>query len=346
MSFSFGFGGDDIDNDDDVEHAVDKVAKMQLAPENSYPPQALDFWTSLAELPSQISYNTIELHSKLAAEDRALHVFRRSLFDIRTQLMAEATAENDNDALLSGLDAGDLTGGTYEGGFKTWECSVDLAEYLISLQPQGNLHLIELGAGSAIPSSVLLQQSLSKSRNDHKYHFTLCDYNTDVLKLCTVPNVYLNAEHALARSFDLMTGEGDIDITARNVDVMASELRSRAVSISLVSGAWGEAFVDLVLSSRPPDLGDARVIILASETIYSPESLQAFNDTLAALLRSTPGSVAYVAAKKVYFGVGGGIGEFTNSITQRGALVNIVDTTDDGVGRVIAEVSMPLPRTP
>ena len=43
--------------------------------------------------------------------------------------MAEVDEFSSN--TLAGLSSGDdLTPGVYEGGFKTWECAIDLAQYL------------------------------------------------------------------------------------------------------------------------------------------------------------------------------------------------------------------------
>lgn len=33
---------------------------------------------------------------------------------------------------VAGLSSNDITPNVYEGGFKTWECSVDLAEHLLN----------------------------------------------------------------------------------------------------------------------------------------------------------------------------------------------------------------------
>ena len=33
---------------------------------------------------------------------------------------------------VAGLSSNDITPNVYEGGFKTWECSVDLAKHLLS----------------------------------------------------------------------------------------------------------------------------------------------------------------------------------------------------------------------
>lgn len=42
-------------------------------------------------------------------------------------------AEDTNlDEVGAGLSADDIKPKVYEGGFKTWECSVDLANYLLS----------------------------------------------------------------------------------------------------------------------------------------------------------------------------------------------------------------------
>lgn len=44
--------------------------------------------------------------------------------------MAEDTLNNED--LLEGLSKDDIKPGLYEGGFKTWECSIDLARYLVT----------------------------------------------------------------------------------------------------------------------------------------------------------------------------------------------------------------------
>ena len=54
---------------------------------------------------------------------------RRELFDIRAQLMAED--QNCGQSPTIGLSADDITPHIYEGGFKTWECSLDLASFLL-----------------------------------------------------------------------------------------------------------------------------------------------------------------------------------------------------------------------
>ncbi len=257
--------------------------------------------------------------------------------------MAEAGVDNSNDDLLTGLDTGDLTSGVYEGGFKTWECAIDLAEFIAASNLDSDWHIIELGAGSAIPSCVLLNQAIRRDRSEStgRYHFTLCDYNEDVLNLCTAPNVFLNAHHAFHPVDGHPAEENDFDFEAIDAGSVTEQLASRGITIDMISGGWDIEFAELAASSR---LGGQRsnIMILASETIYSPDSLRDFNETLLVLLKSAPSSArALVAAKQIYFGVGGGVAEFTRDIHEGGAAVKTVsEISTAGVGRVILEVTL------
>jgi protein-histidine N-methyltransferase len=133
-----------------------------------------------------------------------------------------------------------------------------------------------------------------------------------------------------------------LDITPELIEEFKAHLEERGISIEFVSGAWSPEFVDLVFSS-----GDVsrKTLILASETIYSPASLTAFSETLSALLRrsstASTKSRALVAAKKVYFGVGGGVDEFLavlNSVwTNELDVQQKLNVQSEGVGRVVLE---------
>lgn len=67
-------------------------------------------------------------------EEKKVTIARREVFDIRAQLMAEDSAEHEqreNEELISGLEQGDIKPNFYEGGFKTWECALDLARLVV-----------------------------------------------------------------------------------------------------------------------------------------------------------------------------------------------------------------------
>ena len=62
---------------------------------------------------------------------------RRELWHVKMQIMQE----DKNEYLLG---ASDVIRGTYEGGLKTWECSVDLAEYLSQQSFPEQLSVLEV----------------------------------------------------------------------------------------------------------------------------------------------------------------------------------------------------------
>lgn len=111
----------------------------------SHQPQDLTS-SQLSILPSQIFYN------RLAISGTPVVIARREIFDIRTQLMAEDNENYDNAELIAGLEEGDLKPNFYEGGFKTWECALDLAKLAAGdsaivgslSDSQSDVHIIEV----------------------------------------------------------------------------------------------------------------------------------------------------------------------------------------------------------
>lgn len=167
-------------------------------------------------------------------------------------------------------------------------------------------------------------------------------------------------------------GEQDINLTMLND--FEKDLQQRGILIDFVSGAWSPEFVHMAIDSvstascvSTEDAADTRrlassrsrcrLLVLASETIYAPASLTTFSETLVALLRvgtsdngttnqqtsPPPSSRALLAAKKVYFGVGGGIDEFLTVLNRvRGGTGTVQQRSEvktEGVGRVILEIS-------
>ncbi|OAP63476.1 hypothetical protein AYL99_02703 [Fonsecaea erecta] len=417
MSFSFGFSGDDIEDDDgDATGSHDtltsKISEYTLSdsaqpPNVSIRPQRHSL-EELSLLPKDTDFNS----NNHGAEGETT-LYRRSVFDIRAQLMAEANpsaGQGDTaNTLLAGLESGDLSSGVYEGGFKTWECALDLASLVDSepafsgggrdapdLDPeQQHWEVIELGAGSAVPTLALIQKFLER-RKTHptprgSLKVTLCDYNVDVLRLATAPNVLLNylfASGKVPPSLDEGGWDGDLDVEelggASFVKTTIQDMASDSISFDFISGAWGPEFLDLIRhspSSTPPHESGmmdqklrppTNLLILASETIYSPASIKTFSETVIALLhlqrnpssRSRrqsgtriegevmtgrgsaqplpPSTRAWVAAKRVYFGVGGGVDEFAREMDRLGARTRVVmDIKHAGVGRVVLEVTLP-----
>lgn len=105
-------------------------------------------------MPSLISYSPISISSvPVTSAQNTITLIRRDLFDARFQLISQGDEDGVglvnthnadaplafNKRALDFLDApSDLVPGVYEGGLKTWECSLDLVEYLRELQCSSN----------------------------------------------------------------------------------------------------------------------------------------------------------------------------------------------------------------
>jgi protein-histidine N-methyltransferase len=88
-------------------------------------------------------------------------------------------------------------------------------------------------------------------------------------------------------------------------------------------------------------------LVLASETIYSPSSLASFTEALVEILKRVRMGKAMVAAKRVYFGVGGSVDGFKTECSAKGAVGYEIDNSgmekelnESGVRRCLMEVQM------
>jgi SAM-dependent methyltransferase len=99
-------------------------------------------------------------------------------------------------AISAILTTSDVQTGVYEGGFKLWECAVDLVCFVETQLRQGQAAMpasvLELGCGHGLPGIHALQRGAKR--------VVFSDYNKEVLELTTCPNVLRNAaplyEHA------------------------------------------------------------------------------------------------------------------------------------------------------
>ncbi|KAL8851411.1 MAG: hypothetical protein Q9221_003682 [Calogaya cf. arnoldii] len=263
--------------------------------------------------------------------------------------MAEDTTLDETSTI--GLSTDDINPNVYEGGFKTWECSIDLANYLatqsqyLSQILTNPCTIVELGAGTALPSQLLLHILISKALASQppRTSMVLADFNPAVLKLATMPNLLFNymchdesgdeGSHGHYANFNMwITDFQDFLVDKCNIKIRG------------ISGSWGPGFSAMALPEASETLND--VLILASETIYSPTSTRAFTETLLDLLRRSEKAGgkarALVAAKRVYFGVGGSVNDFLDVLRELGGEAKVVWTKEglgSGVGRCILEVT-------
>ncbi|KAH8775594.1 hypothetical protein F5883DRAFT_261325 [Diaporthe sp. PMI_573] len=374
MSFSFSFSGDDIDEDTSAQQDIPTVPAAAASTSSAFPVQGKpqlppvhhDLGQLLAKLPSKIAYSLLDVDLD---GNGPIQIPRRELWDVRVQLMAEEDAEGGE--LEPGLGAHDVKTGIYEGGFKSWESSVDLVKVLAAKNVPGSLasapfHIIELGCGTALPSLALFQWALHSSAQTAKGSredripliITLADYNPSVLQLVTMPNLLL-AWALHQRNYDPLvqdawsSTEGELEITEQVVDSFKSFLTTAGIHVSFISGGWSPELVELIYSSSASlpsgtdDGGAPQTLIMGAETIYSPFALSSFTDTLLSILRRereagpTRQATAIIAAKRLYFGVGGSLDDFVDKMRNLGAGVSMVREETEGVRRGVVECVLP-----
>lgn len=142
--FTFSFAGDDIE-EGPAETPIPYLTPIQAAetgtlrkPSNTafpisgqslLPPLAHDLGNLLSSLPSKISYSTLNVTLDNGSK---INIPRREWWDVRLQLMVE-----EHETAEVGLGSDDIKTGVYEGGFKSWESSVDLVKVLAGKRAQG-----------------------------------------------------------------------------------------------------------------------------------------------------------------------------------------------------------------
>ena len=145
--------------------------------------------------------------------------------------------------------------------------------------------------------------------------------------------------------------EMDVEISPELLEAFCSSLRSLNIDLRFFTGSWESLLQNktsiLHIKPRPYD------VVLTSETIYRQASLKSLIGVLSSAVGSPPftddarldkgaddegnGPWCLVAAKVMYFGVGGGVNEFLRAVEGKGQ-VETVWEQKGGVGRVIMRV--------
>ncbi|KAF9879819.1 hypothetical protein CkaCkLH20_02630 [Colletotrichum karsti] len=376
-SFSFGFGGDDIE-EDSVPASAPAAPEPETTPAAAHsaaaasasafpvpgkpqlPPTGHDLRQMLAQLPSKVAFSTLDV----ALDDgTTVAIPRRELWDVRVQLMAEdeaASGGGGSGGEAEGLGSHDVKTGVYEGGFKSWESSVDLVKVLASGKyldalKQRPLRVVELGCGTALPSLAILLWTMREPEARSPLLLTLADYNPTVLQLVTLPNFILawalerkDQNPVLQEAFAL---EDELELTPEVVQQFQDFLTSSQISLNFISGGWSEELVDLLYQSQSEldniSANNFDTLLLGAETIYSPFALEAFNEMVFAILskekRERGGdcqSQALVGAKRLYFGVGGSLDDFVDKARGKGATVTQIAEETEGVRRGVVRCTL------
>ncbi|KAL0476552.1 histidine protein methyltransferase [Acrasis kona] len=230
-----------------------------------------------------------ELLPKAHTEVVSFHVKEKEHISMtKLTIKAEEQLNNEQCSFAGDLKKTDLISGVYEGGFKLWECAVDLVQYLIDEKIEvDNKQVLEVGCGHGLPGIYCLITGRGT-----KSHFQ--DYNDEVVKFLTMPNLVLNDKDGRLAS-----------------------------CASFFSGDWS------LLEEYQDERGDQYDLILTSDTLYSSSSHSKLYKYMKRLLK--PDGVIYLAAKTYYFGCGGGVRQFESMVLDKAEMnISTVHKIADG----------------
>ena len=160
----------------------------------------------------------------------------------------------------------------------------------------------------------------------------------------TLPNLLLTWYFHSNEEKEDQGQQGDIELSDEIIDGFLDDLRKYKIDIQFYSGHWeGLTAINAINIDSLPN------IILTSETIYSTETMpilidaleEAYHGSLDEEVKSSINStdkLCLVAAKVVYFGVGGGVYAFEQELKRRKASTKTIWKSEKGVSRVVLQV--------
>ncbi|KAJ2645677.1 hypothetical protein GGH99_008197, partial [Coemansia sp. RSA 1285] len=294
MSFKFDFS---IDNDDD-----NIAAPLSTTTVDSDSRHGTNIYTAKFDIvPLTIPAVSTIVVDAIYYKKRRL--WKRQIDDVQFQLaQLDSMDEKKESVMLQAIsndnNASDVIKGVYEGGLKTWECSIDLLGYIVDNFEELSAHLhgrrvLEIGCGTALPSLHILKSIPGVS-------VTMQDYNKDVLELITIPNVLCNTilepsgdstlgdkshvdgdmetceihvdsrrmQMLFEKDADKIIGERDIpqltDLEVQEADKKLLSRPSLATQCEFIGGGWEEMEKEMRRLGRQHTFD----LIVTSETIY------------------------------------------------------------------------------
>ncbi|TPX30645.1 hypothetical protein SmJEL517_g05837 [Synchytrium microbalum] len=268
--FKFQFENEEDDSPQHINQPQIKTTTHDAAPSKR-----------LSPLPSQTPYK-----GSLLSITPKTQLYQRDVADLRTSMLQSSASSDESWIKDTFNESGsDVILGRYEGGFKTWESSLDLVGVLERIDDAwwSGKNVLELGCGQALPGMYCLI---------HGAKVTFQDYNEEVLTLLTLPNTILNTSSP---------SQKPKSITAQSQPPQTA---------SFISGDW--------LTTPTLLLPNSFDVILTAETVYHAEFHARLFELIKYALKPT-GSV-YLAAKTNYFGCTGSLPQFRALVAQDGSM--------------------------
>ena len=156
--------------------------------------------------------------------------------------------------------------------------------------------VLELGCGHALPTLAAMRVLHTTTSA-----FVLLDFNEEVLRYTTWPNIIANCPESSQKHVICLAGDWEL---------LAQHCRTA--------------------EGVPRFFG----LILTAETLYTEESTRKVFSTICSLL--CVGGLAAVASKRYYFGVGGGVGLFLSLIAECKGSIEVAHRVaiEDGTSNV------------
>ena len=226
-------------------------------------------------------------------------------------LRLRAAAAAASGQLAAVVARSDVVPSVYEGGYKVWECAVDLCRHLDRLRSSGAAvdctRVLELGCGHGLCGLWALLEGGAQ-------HVTFHDLNPEVITDLTVPTVALNLQHHTTPPL--------------NQHDTCAQLHART---TFLSGDWSHPALTTSALLLPPT--NSYDLVLTSDTLYSTASIPGLLRLIQGCLSG--GGVALVASKRYYFGVGGGTVELARWVAAEGRMeCEVVEVLEDGQSNI------------
>eukprot|EP00761_Pharyngomonas_kirbyi_P007599 gb/GECH01007609.1/.p1 GENE.gb/GECH01007609.1/~~gb/GECH01007609.1/.p1 ORF type:complete len:315 (+),score=83.00 gb/GECH01007609.1/:1-945(+) len=280
VSFSFNFGAeeDENKNNEEVNLNEEDAIKWNLNSGNTKKINELDIWENVN------IKNDFEPLKKLKP----------------------STISTQDCSYRNQLQTHDLIPGTYEGGFKLWECSIDLCKFILDrrIDLKGK-RVMELGCGHGLPGILALKMGAN---------VIFQDYNQEVIQNLTIPNVLLNVDEKTAQDrTEFFSGDWNKMEQLLSQNEHRSHYRHTFDYILTSDTLYS-------VSSIPKLLNLMRFCLkqpvhhsnISNSQHYPKENEHDNNHPLEQSLKS----VALIASKRYYFGVGGGVSELEDILER------------------------------
>ena len=197
----------------------------------------------------------------------------------------------------------DVVRSVYEGGYKLWECAIDLCRHLHQLQHSGTppdcSRVLELGCGHGLCGLWALMEGGAQ-------HVTFHDLNAEVITDLTLPTVAFNVQQRHTPPLS-----------------QPDTIAQLSLHTAFLSGDWSSPSLLALLPRH------SHTLILTSDTLYHTSSIPALLRVIQHTLAAD--GVALVASKRYYFGVGGGTVELMRRVERDGTMeCEVVIVLEDG----------------